>query len=510
MGETYKFAEHYLREGTAPLDKITLGLLERIQQKYTIDYLSFLRTIEKDFPEGPTKTGLQNTEKKIQKVIRLLGTMRGVRGVRATRIEIEQLFALMQEVDNDLRSLQDLAEQVAEVREAITQAQAETDVTLEELALIHEQIHLTFKETRATRRGEIYEAVGGVARGLFWRGVYGLGGRGFAGLIGAGTRMYDLAKEAREKKAGHFLSEILAPTSRMRSGVEGGGVGGEDVFQGKPISWQPSKAKEDLRYAAAPIWYFFHDQAGKAKWTKEVLRLLKQNARVSGVLGGTGLVKDVKDTGKVVLGATVGATIAGAIKSALPKLLKGGLKIGIIGGLVAGNVYLWGKTISLTKTKLEERKKDISGLYGTAKYLRETSIDTKKEADKQRALGNIDEANRLDELAARGFKQAAETKLHAQQEEEKGAFVGTPYIKKALKAVLPAEGLKIPFMVPPPLPPEDMRAILEQLNKIKENTDKRTPEIGPTQQPISLQMREPYDSGDVLLQSYVSGRLATV
>lgn len=135
--------------------------------------------------------------------------------------------------------------------------------------------------------------------------------KGLGGIRWGAGKAYGGVQEMfrrRTPPTGDFSLPALesTPVSQPLSGAATAGQPRDFLGQFLPKSEKRGKrTKRELMYLAAPINYFFDKQANKAKWTKDLLKSVKQIARIGRGKGGEGL-----GLGDIALGTTIGGVLA--------------------------------------------------------------------------------------------------------------------------------------------------------------------------------------------------------
>ena len=271
---------------------------------------------------------------KIQKTLPFLARITGRGLTPITKRELESLNKVVSEISETQKKVAQLAKMDTTLSDEIRQVAEETGVSQKDLSFSTDMA----KKSRDTRRREGFVSrrlgeVGGEVRriGLFRGALYygvippigrigreliqavmgtlgpllplvtaagALGAGGFLGLRGlwrAGQRRWG---EQPLPEIGGMAPSMAAP---------GAGLGGvAPVPMAAPVPAMMTRAdigawprdvggrflprgRKELMMASEPIFYFFHRRAYRARWTRDLMRYVKQIARGGGIGGIAGV-----------------------------------------------------------------------------------------------------------------------------------------------------------------------------------------------------------------------------
>lgn len=388
-----------------------------LQEKLSSDYLPYFKNLsESEFVfDAQNRNIIVSTLAKIKRANTLIARVfLGVGVTNSTKRELDNLNQILSEIDGAYNTLSDRAQEYDGLKVALENTTDLTAISPKDLSL---SIKLSRKQQRAYSKKDAPQRSSGFGSGGFLSGIPGavahsFGITGGKSLIAAGVAS-QIGAAVLGPYAGIGLPAALAGMHMGMSGIKGGsrlgmwaakkgvkglgylgrkfGPGTLDKIGGydRPLDgfnasqtetplaqiagdWttQPrdargrwttgKKSKKELKDASDPIYHFFDKRAGKAKWTKDVLRTLKSINKGGGGRGGKGGLPGSFS------GGAVGAAIGGSL---LKWLGKKSLAIGVI---TAGTIYATylisktrkevGKSVEDTKATLRGTKERVASL----------------------------------------------------------------------------------------------------------------------------------------------------
>jgi len=421
--EEYKWQKRYLKEGMRALDNLTINDLLNVKALYKTVHLPFVEQLEQSFPSN-TDAGklLGELKKNLLIVIGLIGRVASSAGRRAKKEELDKLFSAMERINPQINQLSELADDYADLRERMVKAQESLDTTTEDLKSAHETVSGYLKGVR-TKKGPGHRGWMRALGAPFWQIGVSTAKRAYYRSLGYGTTTALAGVGATFGGIVRGISEgsRIRKRTLFEEALPGYGVGRGEVGLGvppaatlatippaaAPITGLPgiqtpvarggAYGKRDLRYEAMPMWYFFHHLAHKAKWTRDVLRLLKgktiggvEGTEVTMGLGGKAL-ESLESLGGAVLVWIGIKTTLGKISGLLGK---GGPIVGVLGkgvaiSLAAGLGWKLGSWIDKhtdLSTILANAFKNVFLGKTETGFLPEEAILSEEEAYKARAI----------------------------------------------------------------------------------------------------------------------------
>jgi hypothetical protein len=259
------------------IDYKSINFLKSIRRKYEKEYLIFFTNLSKLYVKGATRKEIDHTLSLIKKVSRLINhaVLDGV----ISKKEASGIYQYIDEVEKAKNDFIDKTAEVKAFRERVEKVSEKTGIGIEELNITGKEVKKGVKKVKTgrERRGVVSRIGGFVGRAVKGAAKTTIKGLGVASLgpiapvIGAALGM---GRRAGVSGVGSFISKpaIARDIGSYRPRGEGINRGIYDLFQ------------------------FFNVYAYKAKWTKELLKAVKEGGRIT---GGGGLIK------KLFLGATL-------------------------------------------------------------------------------------------------------------------------------------------------------------------------------------------------------------
>lgn len=310
-----------------------------------------------------------------------IGILLGSKGRTATPEEIENMYATMEKVDAEAKYIKQYAGESTRFSKILTETEKEVGVTLDQIEKTNSAMNQRLKNLGKMGLGKMAASLKKNAPELYQTGiglrdaVFNATLGPFAGMaklgIGTASSLYKSYKERKLKKDQMKIMTGLDPMMKLHpeellrsvekermsgfnlregfrdSDIRGGRTAGTGTrFEADPtgnIRDAFSSKPTDLKNMAMPLFTFFDKKAYDAKWTKEVIELLRKISKSSldiskkkgsggsggllgGILGGMGLramIGPVIATALAVLGVASIAALAGLVFSILkPKIGK--------------------------------------------------------------------------------------------------------------------------------------------------------------------------------------------
>jgi len=317
MKEGYKKIP-YTNIPNLEIDQFNSRTLKAIYAKLVRDYEGFFVSLQRLYGPSRQRKEVDNVLSNVRKAIALLRNIIST-GV-ANKEDAETLVANIEEINKSKdyyieqsKSVQALSERVSKVAET-------TGISLEDLTVTKDIVRKGMRQARVGRvsgaqarvlRGAFPETrriAGGLARGVAtaalgpFTPIAGMAYGITKDILGLGRQVGRFGFErARERKAYGLERELrplsyAAPSEELERVVSARrrGLPLERYGVGRRVSSRQSKEE-----AVAPLMYFFDKKAHKAKWTRTVLKWIKESAQPKrGIFGG--LLKGVGLAGAAV------------------------------------------------------------------------------------------------------------------------------------------------------------------------------------------------------------------
>lgn len=347
-----------------------------LQDRLVNDYLPYFTALDKSelIFVAENKGIVAVTTVKIKRAISLIARVFLGTGVTpSTPQELVNLNKILDEINVAYADISNRALEYAGLKEALNQATELTAISPDELSLA---VQLSRKERkkfeqRGAKRGGVEGVIGSILKGIGLKtpgqligagigtqlaapllGPYAtpsilfggyqalrlgswLGKKGLEGLGWGAKKLYRSGRLPKQmgkgdKRAPRETAAPNIPVSIPEPVRETAAQPRDFLGQFLPKSGTRKKrTKRELMYEAAPINYFFDKQANKAKWTKDLLKAVKQIGRFTGGAKGTGILGDV-------LAGAVGGKVAAGGAGALAAKALGVAKVATgVGALVA-------------------------------------------------------------------------------------------------------------------------------------------------------------------------------
>jgi hypothetical protein len=363
------------------LDDSSIETMRVIQARYTT-FLPFFRSIVRRYSSNKVlQDVLKETQSKISTVIRGIGALLTNR--ITDKEGVTNIFNLIDEIDDDIKNLSRITKEHEGFQEISSKVQEKTGVSVEELKTASGQLKKA-KGRIKKERG----IVKGVGKAIGETPLFGLGKEMVSGVLGAalgpfagigatiGKTALGVGRTIHGKMLERQRAKFVRGVTPMGVEVPKGYIesvrksmgGGRDIGkyvdvrrgilpaekkgmlprigkEGMPRIVDGAKAiygrpmgKVSVKNAAEPIFYFFDKLAYKARWTKDVITLLKGR----GGIVSAGVRKD-SGLSNILTGLGLGGLLGKAGKIGTAALKVGRIGAGVTGALVGG--YFLGKVI---------------------------------------------------------------------------------------------------------------------------------------------------------------------
>lgn len=513
------------------VDQFNTDILEAIGRKLSRDYLEFFRSVTSIYKEGPLAKSANEALEKTKKTIILLSEV--IRKGITTREDAKDLVGSIGEINGAKDTFLEEVQKSEAFRSQVQAISETVGVSPEDLSITKEVVQKGIKQVRRGREGvpgflkrtmpgavgaarEVAGGVGAAVLGPFGpmamgtlREAYGLG-RGIAGKLQE-RREAKLAARLRPAVAGYPPEVFERVAARRAGGVPVSGIRG----------YGRRRSKEEM---TAPFMDFFNRKAYQARWTKELLKYMKDLSK--GMRG-----RDMFD------GFGIGGLLENfkGLGAAIVPLIGSGGSLLLLAGAVAGAVVALNKIKDAAKvfTKME---KERGKAREAAAHLMESE---KRRAQEIKAMG-------VEEYARRAGKTPEEVAIEMTMRREKAALALRAHRERGPLGLALRKGKPLPEIEPYGerlervkreigllgvkefVPPErgveptgmessELRnAILEQIEQTKrlgiafEESTKRLENIGGDRTATEAKgpgLGDVNDSADTLLNEHASGEL---
>jgi hypothetical protein len=319
----------YFLENIFGADVADMQTFRALRTKLSKDYLGFFNGLDKSYERGEHKKMAQKSVEITLATISVLDTM-----INSGIINAETVGITADNVDN-LNASRDFfvaqAEQVKALKARMDKIEAETGISAQGLNIAREMVTTGAKRERKRQRegvasflgrtaprtaalgGELARATGVAALGPAFPLAQVAGGA-LADIFGVGKGLVQKFGERREKKLGARLRPLAhdLPGATVRGVAQARGLG----------AVLPKVEQQRRKTGAATLTDFFNKGAYKAKWTKNLLKEMKQanKRRKNGLFGLGGIFGRLRTSilpllGKAGLLAALGAaTVVSTVK----------------------------------------------------------------------------------------------------------------------------------------------------------------------------------------------------
>lgn len=399
------------------VDQFSMRTLKAVYTKLVRDYMGFFGSLQELYGQSKQRKRIDDTFSKVKKTVIFLRNILVVGTI--SKKEAEILASDIEKINEDKDYFVEQAQNIYSFKERISKVAEITGISLEDLSITREAVRKGVKQARTQvriarrRRAPILRGAmpetRRITKGLVGgMGVAALGpfapiagmGYGIArDILGLGRRVGRFGIERVRERRMRGLERGLQPLAqnvpletlermRTRRGVAPylGRYGAGRV--------SPRRSKEE---AVSALTYFFDKKAHKAKWTRMVLKWIKESSKPKrGMLGG----------------------LISSFKNLLPILAAVGLALGKAGLIGAVTVFTGVELYRLTKLTREYydvlknvkdfQEKQIRVLAKQEERVAGTVIFGKTERERQvarraRKVYQQAEQKRLYEEATSGF-----------------------------------------------------------------------------------------------------------
>lgn len=326
-----KRGEAFLKKELTAMTPEAMATLIKVQDKYSKDYIRFFDMLGGMYKkEARIQKRIEQAKRAVKGVVAHIGYLRRPISLKRRIETVDILFELMSEVSAHLKYFQEKASVTKALEERVRTIENQTRLSLEQLGQTHKAVQKELQTMAPDEKGvlgmiEQYapslaefgrETVEGAARAML--GPFAeMGMTAVSGITGIikGIRARRIAAKRRQFEMKMLPTAEVAPLGAFRRLERERGRGpsiGERVKGVLGLAPVPSRARADMASMAAPkatglpifgptvsgvagadartyamgMFMFFNRDAFKAKYTKEILRVLK---RIAGEKSATGL-----------------------------------------------------------------------------------------------------------------------------------------------------------------------------------------------------------------------------
>jgi len=347
------FRSRYLKKGMSAMSRQTVDTLVGIKTKYK-DFIRFFKSMKMRYKGTDTEPEIDGTLNALYNVQRQLGTVLYTKGRPATDAEIQDMLSSIELIDARVVEFSQRMSGDAELRKQAEAAAEKTSVSAEALGGSSKAIKESISQMPGGKAGkltaqdikgaapELFEGGKQLGKGLLTAALGPFAGMAMAaggGALGVAKKMVSKRQEAKRLQTAQMLMPVSEMTAEgIKEQVEqsrefGTKVGGvtrkyrgteyEPEYGGpgfgdsqrlvKPSPKQrelggKDKVQEGLvKTHALSLEQFFGKPAYKAKYTKEIMKLMR---KIAGVKGGVGAIDGGGRVGGGLLEGMMGGWIA--------------------------------------------------------------------------------------------------------------------------------------------------------------------------------------------------------
>ena len=366
MASKFKWADSYQKQGFKVFSDESIKSLRLIQRKYTHDYLEFFKKVDDTFagmPMTPERKQVNRVIEAIQEAVYIVDKLLATTSVPESKEQVQTLADLMENIDKAFIFFSNPDNLSAPTQKRIQEVEKKSGISVQDIAKANKAIKGRVEEAGKVtpsifgRAGSVLASgvkpLGDMAHKALASGAFGPIGTAAAtigGLAGKGVKgVSDFMQRRKEKKLNlerqafsqsALLQGEATPEgfSEMFKGLRKSGVGslGEDLKKGGGTKYSgdafeglgasggeavfgTAKTRKSATMQIAgmqqALFSFFNVDAYRARWTKELLEVIKEGG---GKGGRGGIPKD--SIGKVLGVAGLGAAIGGGIGYVLNKV----------------------------------------------------------------------------------------------------------------------------------------------------------------------------------------------
>jgi len=511
------------------LDEFNMQTFKALSIKLSRDYLGLFRSLSKLYGQSKQKKDINIVINKIEQTIMLLNSII-VSGV-VTKKDSEIIVSQIEEINDSRDYYLEQSQNVAALRERFDKIASSTGVSLQDLNIAEQMVkrgasqarkqvrRRTFRGLMPRTRGfgkELFRGIGAAAFGPF-APLAGIAGGMMKDVFGLAGRIGQRVRERREARLGEQLRPISygLPSERFeRIAAKRRTYPGVEAFPGFMSGRKVTRRSK--RERAAPMLHFFDKGAFRARWTKQLLKGIKQLGK-----GRTGLFGGL---------AKLLPWIAGLGVALLPLIGKAGLIIGLATAVtwatlkIKDLVGLTGEYFDVLKKvkEFQEKQRKVMEDQYAEDWKRFRAAKTPKEQGAiKRALRVRREAaqKRLYEKATRGFWNKGLSGAIIEYFVPPPVETPLPSLKPSIIprqeiGVLPStwkEDLQLPSSRRgSDISIEAMREIGVNIEKLHNSMDNLSDSIQRGREPISIpgtRLGDPNDSADSVTNEFSLGSL---
>lgn len=319
---------YYKNEFT--VSDINLKMLKVLQLKYSRDYLKFFKSLRSSF--GKADTGVEEIDAALKSTNKLVGILDSCIIANAiTKEDAKVIYQLVQDIENNKNQLVELAKNNQDVGDMLNLATEDSEVSVEDLSVTQKKAKSIVNPAVASLKEGKLDYLERTMPKTYTKGkeiVKGLA----ASVLGPMYPMAEIGKDllfegyglARSAKDRLFygkrsVNELNSKSDRRGTESDRRGVTipnqYSDYYSPSYYNSQQGSKEKAKKFGAEVFKDFFDKDAYRAKWTKELLKYIKDATKKNLWNPVTSLVKEVgeaiKDAAIGIGGAVVGGTLGG-------------------------------------------------------------------------------------------------------------------------------------------------------------------------------------------------------
>jgi hypothetical protein len=495
--------------------------LRAISVKLSKDYLGFFGKLEKLYLKRKQGEIVLNTIHEIKQTLHLLDGI--IMNEKVSKEDAKILVDSINRINEDKNYFLEQVQNDGALTNELAQVSEATGISPDDLNITENIVKKGVKQARTSPKkkmlSSVFRGAMPATRGLASNLAGGLGVAALGPLapianmgwgmmkdvFGLGRRLGNFAIERSREKQERQLSRTLRPAAYNASSEM---LGGLSTRRGVPPFVKEFSGGREFN----PLVDFFDRKAYKTKWTKEVLKSLKDSEKNSKSFG-----QKLGDFFTGIIG--IGATLLG-IAATL-----------IAAGLAIANIYeLVKKILELREAGKEEKEAGKGLVSASVKFLKD--VDKRGLSDKQiNALGRTGGRAGIGKDIKLGMKTEMEGAVLKEHPWLSAAEAGLKYVPfvaagkwirgKALDEMISEKvdnymdaalvsSWKLPSPIQKPLPPSSVSPeMLKTLGLIPKTLKNVAEQIG-NQKDIAIRRAgegNMHDSSDVLLNNFIQGNL---
>jgi len=324
------------------IDRFNIQTLKAIYVKLVRDYVGFFVSLQKLYGQSKQRKRIDETVGKIRKTVTFLRYVLNAGTI--TKEDAEILTNDIEEINKDKDYFLEQAQDVRSLRERVSKVSETTGISPEDLNITKGIVEKGAKQARervGARKPSVFRGAmpetrktikglaGGVATAALGpftplasmaygtaKDVLGLGQRAgrFATEKVREGRQQRLEKQLRPFAYGAPPKELEQISTERGRGLSLGGIRGVSPLRGQSVRGVSTRRSREE--SVSSLMYFFDKKAHKAKWTRTVLKWIKESAKTKkgGIFGG--LLSGIKNLLPAIaaVGLALGkAGLAGAV-----------------------------------------------------------------------------------------------------------------------------------------------------------------------------------------------------